>query len=263
MQRFGMLHKSSRPIQRMYSFGRLQPTTSPDLALIRLAQALRAAVLISCKLCLPLISLVFAGSAMAADLDIRDAYSPLNSSRPVRSKTRWLILHTTEGGDSSAQREVRRRGLANYLVLRNGQVLRIIARQREARHAGTSMWNGTKDLDRFSIGIEVVGYHNRGLTTAQEGALRQLIEQLQSIYRLGDDAVLPHSMVAYGHPNRWHKKAHRGRKRCAMQFARPDLRARIGLTSQPNHDPDVRAGRLIEADPELAKVLFGHAKGQP
>lgn len=208
-----------------------------------------------------LLGLVLVGGAMAADLEIHDAYSPLNRQRPVRSQTTLIVLHTTEGGDSSAQREVRRRGLANYLVLRSGRILRVISKGREARHAGTSMWQGVKDLDRRSVGIEVVGHHNRPITGAQERSLRDLIAELQRIYGLDDDAVVPHSMVAYGHPNRWHKKAHRGRKRCAMQFADPALRERLGLTSRPSFDPDVRAGRLVEADPELAAALFGRRIG--
>jgi len=204
-----------------------------------------------------LIGLAVLAGAEASELDIHDAYSPLNAQRPKRSETRLLVLHTTEGGDASAQRIVRRLGLANYLVLRTGRVLRIIGRSREARHAGTSMWEGTEDLDRVSIGIEVVGHHDRPITDAQVDALRELIEQLQRIYHLGDEAVVPHSMVAYGKANRWHDHDHRGRKRCGMRFARTDLRERIGLESRPDHDPDVKAGRLVEADPELAAALYG------
>jgi len=63
-------------------------------------------------------------------------------------------------------------------------------------------------------------------------------------------------MVAYGSPNRWHPYNHRGRKTCGMIFAQPEVRARLGLESQPDHDPDVKAGRLKNADKELAAFLF-------
>ncbi|MBN2243875.1 MAG: hypothetical protein JW793_14410, partial [Acidobacteria bacterium] len=36
----------------------------------------------------------------------------------------------------------------------------------------------------------------------------------------------------------------------------PEVRARLGLESQPDHDPDVKAGRLKNADKELAAFLF-------
>lgn len=202
--------------------------------------------------------------AAATELDIRDDYSPYDRLRPVRRETRLLILHTTEGGDASAQREVRRRGLANYLVLRTGRVLRIVHHRREARHAGTSMWDGAEDLDEVSVAIEVAGYHDRPITDAQAAALSELVRQLKDIYDLDDDAVLPHAMVAFGEPNRWHSSRHRGRKRCGMQFARQDLRERLGLTSRPARDPDVDAGRLVEGDSELAGALYGRrvASGQ-
>ncbi len=203
------------------------------------------------------LGLALASPASAA-LDIRDDYSALNAERPVRSETRYLVLHTTEGGDSSAIREVKRRGLANYLVLRDGSVRRVIEKHREARHAGRSMWNGAEDLDRVSVGIEVVGHHHRPITRAQEVALKELLRQLQSIYGLADDAVLAHAMVAYGEPNRWHEHPHRGRKRCGMLFATVSMREDLGLTRRPASDPDVRAGRLVEADPELAAILYGH-----
>jgi N-acetylmuramoyl-L-alanine amidase len=204
------------------------------------------------------------GPAHAADLPIRDDPSPLEAERPKRSKTLLVILHTTEGGDESAQRLVRLRGLANYLVLRDGTVIRVIDPEREARHAGRSMWNGTEDLDEVSVGIEVVGYHNLPITPAQEGSVRELVAQLKATYALQDVAVLAHAAVAYGAPNQWHDRPHRGRKRCGMQFAGTELRARLGLASRPVQDPDVVAGRLVEADPELAAVLYGVpiARGQ-
>jgi N-acetylmuramoyl-L-alanine amidase len=199
-------------------------------------------------------------SAEAARLRISNQYSPLNMERPARSRTDYIILHTTEGGDRSSLMRVRRAGLAHYLVMTDGRVYRIIHRSREARHAGLSMWNSRQNLDQISIGIEVVGYHNRPLTERQIDALHELLRQLKSLYRIPDDRVLSHSMVAYGQRNRWHAQAHRGRKRCGMQFAQPELRARLGLTTRPVSDPDVAAGRLTIADPHLNTVLYAPAR---
>jgi N-acetylmuramoyl-L-alanine amidase len=63
--------------------------------------------------------------------------------------------------------------------------------------------------------------------------------------------------VAYGRPNRWHPQAHRGRKRCGMLMATSSVRRSLGLINKPSYDPDVKAGRLVVADSELARVLFG------
>jgi N-acetylmuramoyl-L-alanine amidase len=194
--------------------------------------------------------------ATAAKLRISNRYSPLNSERPVRKHTEYIVLHTTEGSDLPSLRRIRRGGLAHYVVLTDGRVHRIISRHRVARHAGLSMWDGVTNIDLHSIGIEVVGFHNRPITGQQELALAELIRQLQELYDLPDERVITHSMVAYGNRNRWHHHAHRGRKRCGMLFAQSALRQRLGLDARPTYDPDVRAGRLVAADPYLATLLY-------
>ena len=79
-----------------------------------------------------------------------------------------------------------------------------------------------------------------------------MLRILQDAYGLDDRAVLTHSQVAFGRPNRWHKRDHRGRKRCAKNFDR----AKAGLGPTWHYDPDVRAGRLV-ADAQLAEVFYG------
>jgi hypothetical protein len=195
--------------------------------------------------------------ALGAKLHIANRYSPLNASRSVRARTDYIVLHTTEGGDRSSLARIRRGGLAHYVVMSDGRVYRVVSKRRIARHAGRSLWDGCYNIDRVSLGIEVVGYHNRSITDAQIAALRELLRQLQSLYDIPDDHVLTHSMVAYGKRNRWHHLDHRGRKRCGMLFARPQLRRQLGLEARPTADPDVAKGRLAVADPYLATVLFG------
>jgi N-acetylmuramoyl-L-alanine amidase len=196
----------------------------------------------------------------ASSLQVHDRLSAWNQSRPIRRQTRFIILHTTEGSTIGALEKLRRNGEAHYLVDERGIVYRIIERRRVALHAGRSMWQGTTNLDDHSIGIEVTGYHNRPVTAAQIRALRSLLGDLQRHYRIPDENVMPHSMVAYGTPNRWHRRSHRGRKRCGMQFADRTVRQQLGLNRQQLFDPDVRAGRLIEADPYLASVLYRSAR---
>jgi hypothetical protein len=118
------------------------------------------------------------------------------------------------------------------------------------------MWEGRGPIDNYSIGIEVVGFHDKDITEAQYASLRELLRQLKSIYKIPDKDVLTHSMVAYGRPNRFHPYNHRGRKRCGMIFARPDVRKRLGLEARPKVDFDVKAGRLKVADVELQRYLY-------
>ena len=198
----------------------------------------------------------------AQALNIVDHYSPLNRQRAQRARTDYLILHTTEGPGKGSLGKVHRLGECHYFVDEIGKVFRIIDRRKVALHAGRSMWNGRTNMDNSAIGIEVAGYHNRGITAAQYSAVKELVAELQGIYKIPDERVLTHSMIAYGAPNRWHKRSHRGRKRCGMLFAKWSVRQKLGLTKQPKYDPDIKSGRLVNADPYLAKVLYGSASEQ-
>jgi N-acetylmuramoyl-L-alanine amidase len=197
----------------------------------------------------------------AASLDIRNHYSPRNRVRPKRPYTWYIVLHTTEGGETGSLRKVWRRGETHYFVTKNGRVYRVVDKSKIATHAGRSMWDGHGPIDNYSIGIEVVGYHDHDITDAQYRAVRELLRQLQSLYKIPDKNVLTHSMVAYGRPNRFYPFNHRGRKRCGMIFARPDVRKRLGLSASPKSDPDVRAGRLKIADLALQQYLY-HARSE-
>jgi N-acetylmuramoyl-L-alanine amidase len=183
-------------------------------------------------------------------------YSPRDGERPRRPRTDYIILHTTEAPAPGSYRKLLENGEAHFLVDRDGAVYTIMRREKLAYHAGISMWNGRKNIDNYSIGIEVVGYHTRSLTAAQYKALRKLLDTLKQSYGISDDRVLTHSMVAYGEPNRWHPRPHRGRKRCGMQFADPSVRLQLGLLRQPRFDPDVAARRLVVGDAYLASKLY-------
>ena len=181
----------------------------------------------------------------------------------TRKKTKHIIVHTSEAGLKTTLKLVSKGklvrghrptygGHANYVIARDGRTYRILDKKYEADHAGLSMWKGETDLSKISIGIELVGYHYTKITDKQYRSIGILIDILQDVYHLDDSAVLTHSQVAYGRPNRWFKKKHRGRKRCAKNFDR----AKAGLGPTWSFDPDVKAGRL-RADPELASLYYG------
>ena len=185
-----------------------------------------------------------------------------------RAKTSYIIVHTSElglnptlkviskGKRVSASRRTHG-GHTHYVIARDGRTYRILDRKYKADHAGLSMWNGQSDISKISIGIELVGYHYSPITNHQYRSIGFLIDILQDVYNLSDRAVLTHSQVAYGFPNRWFKKNHRGRKRCAKNF----IRAKAGLGPTWAYDPDVQARRLT-ADPQLAAVFYSRRKLQ-
>ena len=195
---------------------------------------------------------------------IIDHRNRLNSSfkKVRREETRYIIVHTSELGLSATLRVVSNGkqfssgrstpgGHAHYVIARNGDTFRILDKEFRADHAGLSMWQGQQDISSVSLGIELVGYHNAPLTDPQYRAAALLIKILQRAYGLDDKAVLTHSQVAFGRPNPWFPKDHRGRKRCAKNFDR----ARAGLGPTVDADPDVRAGRLLP-DPYLADLFY-------
>ena len=199
-------------------------------------------------------------SVMSADaINASNRYrSPRNPERRVRASTELIVLHTTEAPAKSSLEKVSDRGECHFCVTEDGSVYRIIDRDKVAFHAGRSMWNGKEDVDEFSIGIECVGYHDKPMSVVQLRAIRDLVKDLKTMYRLSDDKVVCHSHVAYGAPNKWHRYKHRGRKRCGMLFAMPSVRKVLDLKKRAVRDEDVRAKRLRNADEYLRKVLYGN-----
>ena len=204
-------------------------------------------------------ALAFALAAASAQaIEASDRYrSPRNAERKIRPSTNFIVLHTTEAPAKSSLNKLSERGECHFCVTEDGTIYRIVDRDKEAFHAGRSMWNGKEDLDRYSIGIECVGYHDKEMSLIQLYAIRDLVSELKSMYRLSDDNVVTHSQVAYGAPNKWQKKKHRGRKRCGMLFAMPSVRRILGLKARKGADPDVKAKRLVVADKYLEGVLYG------
>jgi hypothetical protein len=195
---------------------------------------------------------------------IIDSRSKLNPGykKVKRKKTKYIIVHTSELGLKTTLKVVSkgkrlrnakstRGGHTHYVIARNGRTYRILDKKYKADHAGLSMWSGEKDISKTSIGIELTGYHYASISENQYRSVGILIDILQRVYGLDDRAVLTHSQIAYGKPNRWFKKNHRGRKRCAKNFIHSKAEVRPIWT----YDPDVRSGRLL-ADPQLSEVFY-------
>ena len=184
----------------------------------------------------------------------------------ARKKTKYLIIHTSESNLNSALRTITKGkklpngqrtlgGHANYVIATNGRTYLVLDKKYRANHAGMSMWNGDIWLNAISIGIELVGYNYKPITNSQYRSLSILIDILKEVYKLNAKSVLMHSQIAYGNPNRWINKNHRGRKHCAKNL----IRSKAGLELTWTFDPDVRAGRLVP-DPKLASIFY---KGSP
>jgi hypothetical protein len=196
-------------------------------------------------------------------IDYRQHLNP-RFKKIKRNSTRYIIVHTSEcdlkttlkivsKGKQDNYKWVSRGGHTHYVIARNGRTYRILDKKYRAAHAGLSMWNGETGLNRGSVGIELVAYHNGSITNNQYKSIRLLINILRNVYSLNSRFVLTHSQVAYDKPDEQIPYYHRGRKLCARNFDR--IRAGLGPTWP--YDPDVKTGRL-RPEPELAAIFYGN-----
>jgi N-acetylmuramoyl-L-alanine amidase len=93
-------------------------------------------------------------------LAIRELPTPNEDDRRADVPIDMLILHYT--GMRSAREAIERlrdpaaKVSSHYVVDEDGFVLRLVAEERRAYHAGVSYWRGHSDLNGRSIGIEIV-----------------------------------------------------------------------------------------------------------
>jgi N-acetylmuramoyl-L-alanine amidase len=98
-----------------------------------------------------------------------------------------VVLHYTGMKDAASAidrlREPEAKVSCHYLVAEDGQVLRMVAEDKRAWHAGRSYWRGIRDVNSSSIGIEIVNPgHEFGYQPFPE-------EQMNSVLRLVADIV--------------------------------------------------------------------------
>ena len=131
-------------------------------------------------------------------VDYREHLNPFFHKR-VRKSTRYIIVHTTEcdlkttlkivsKGKQDDFKWVSQGGHTHYVIARDGQTYRILNEKFRAHHAGRSMWNGERNINRVSVGIELVGYHDGKITASQYNSVGLLIEVLKNTYGLDDRA---------------------------------------------------------------------------
>lgn len=141
---------------------------------------------------------------MMAALRIVEAPSPSQDARPDGGIVDMLVLHYTgmKTGDEAIARltDPRSKVSAHYTIDRDGRVFRHVPEERRAWHAGVSWWDGTRNVNGCSIGIELVNPgHEFGYVPfpqAQIAALIDLAEGVMQRHPIPPERVLGHSDVA-------------------------------------------------------------------
>ena len=144
-----------------------------------------------------------AATPRGAGVVLRDRPSPNHAERGS-PRIDMLVLHYT--GMKSAEDALERlcdpvaRVSSHYLVEEDGAVWRLVPEARRAFHAGISCWRGETDLNRVSIGIEIVnpghewGY--RPFPQVQMEAVALLAHEILRRHPIPPDRIVGHSDVA-------------------------------------------------------------------
>jgi N-acetylmuramoyl-L-alanine amidase len=133
-----------------------------------------------------------------------DHPSPNHGPRPPDGVVDMLILHYT-GMRTAAEALARlcspaAQVSAHYAIDEDGTVLRLVAEERRAWHAGVSFWAGRRDINSVSIGIELVNpgheFGYRPFPEPQMAALEALCREIVARHPIPARHVLAHSDVA-------------------------------------------------------------------
>ena len=129
-----------------------------------------------------------------------------NYSRNTRPKKsiKFIIIHYT--GMQSEIESINRlidknsKVSCHYLINRKGTITQMVKENKIAWHAGVSKWKNIKNLNKNSIGIELVnkghffGYEN--YSNLQINSLIKLCSKLKKKYKIHKENFLGHSDIA-------------------------------------------------------------------
>jgi N-acetylmuramoyl-L-alanine amidase len=115
-----------------------------------------------------------------------------------------IVLHYTgmQDGPSAIARlcDAEAKVSSHYVVEEDGTVLRLVAEDRRAWHAGRSHWRGTTDINSASIGIEIVNpgheFGYRPFTDPQIDAVVRLVAAIKQRHAITRGNVVGHSDIA-------------------------------------------------------------------
>jgi len=138
-------------------------------------------------------------------MEITKLYSPnFNSKKRGSNNIASIIIHYT--GMQSERESIERltssssKVSCHYLINRSGKVFRLVEDKNMAWHAGKSMWGKYKNLNKNSIGIELVNkghqYGYASFKKKQISTLVKLCKILKKKYKIKTKNFLGHSDVS-------------------------------------------------------------------
>ena len=127
---------------------------------------------------------------------------------------------------------------AHYVISETGRVYQLVEEAARAWHAGAGSWEGVRDVNSRSIGIELANPGDAPFAAAQMLALEMLLPDILARWAIPPVRVIGHSDMAPG------RKFDPGRR---FDWRRLE---RLGLARRRGHDDGPR-----EPDPALFRLL--------
>ena len=138
-------------------------------------------------------------------MEITKFYSPnFVKKKRLNKNIRVIIIHYT--GMQSERESLKRlttaasKVSAHYVINRSGKIFKLVNENNVAWHAGKSKWKNYENLNKNSIGIELVNkghqYGYQEYTKIQIKKLIKLCKYLIKKYRIKKSLILGHSDIA-------------------------------------------------------------------
>ena len=138
-------------------------------------------------------------------MKIIDFFSPIyGKKKRILNSVKFIVFHYT--GMQSERESIKKlcdpssKVSSHYLINRNGKIIRMVQDAYVAWHAGKSCWRKHKNLNKNSIGIELVNKgHQFGYTSFKKKQISSLItlcKKLIKRYRINKKNVVGHSDIA-------------------------------------------------------------------
>lgn len=120
----------------------------------------------------------------------------------------YIILHHTaswEGSINGILRTLTTGWVSCHFVIdTNWDAYKIGDPKNILWHAWVSEWNGRKNMNKYSMGIEIIWpLANGGFTDAQRKTVRDLVQHLMAVFNIHSDRVLRHADLTNAWSAKW------------------------------------------------------------
>ena len=135
-------------------------------------------------------------------MEFKQALTTKNITPGVNKCSHIILHHTgTQEGTIKGVLNTLTTGTvsAHFVIDEFGSMYKIGSPEQIMWHCGVSSWGKLKDMNKYSIGIEVIGpLKNGSFTDLQRRSVKELLLHLMKHYKIPVENVLRHAQIAPG-----------------------------------------------------------------